>query len=528
MLTLDALSLTAADRAHLDNLTLQVGAGEIAALVGKSGSGKSSLAQVLGGRPPRGTRAGGQVQVGELSLTDNALGRLAKIGPDQLVVVSDALPGRLAPRRPIGPQLAATVQQRDGTDEETAMAVARSLCERMGLDMEADLERKRPFQLDAGPRFLVELANALALRPKVLVADDPNVALDLLQLAHLLDALRLQADEDGLAVLYLTRNLPAAAKIADDLGIMDAGRLIEMDQTDRLLRNPQQPATDRLVRAAVHRRRAAKRPDIPRARPVLAVREVVLDDVQRVGGAFSAKRHLRLLDNVSFEVGPGECMGVIGVSRRALSALCDVVCAERAATEGRVILSGARMSPDMDATQKRRVQRIGANPFRAGQNRQKVSRFIEESLHTQVLSEFERDLKVGEVLNDFGLGRGLAGAMLGSLDAPTRHKVALARAVLARPDLIVFEDPTSWLDLLEGDAFLDLMAAMQARHGFAMLVTSRGFHALRAVAHQVVVLDGGRIIESGETEQVFRHPTEPHTVALVDAQPILSDVLVTH
>lgn len=528
MLTLDGLTLTYNGESRLDSVSLTLAPGDILGVVGNSGSGKSNLSRLLAGALPKRGSLTGQVSIDSHTLSGDDLRGLGKIPREDLVVVSDICPRLLRPHRLIGQQLAEAVQARDGTDPDTAQAVAQSLCERVGLLADDDLGNKRPAQLSRGATFLAEMAYALALRPKVLVADDPNFALDLLQQAQVLDALRQQADQDALAVLYLTRNLPAAARIANEIAVISGGAIVERDQTDRLLRAAQHTETDALVRAAVHRRRAVPRQVIPRARPVLSVKDAVLDDKRRTGGPFSRRQTLRHLDKVSFEIGQKECVGVIGVSRQGLTRLCDVVCGEIALNEGRVILSGARVTPDMDASQKRRVQRVGPNPFEAGKDRQSVTEFMEETLQPQVLSAFERDLKIGEVLGDFGLPRALAGQKMGGLDAITRQQLAFARAVLARPDLIVFEEPTAWLDLPTGDSFLDLMAAMQARHGFSALLVSRGFHILRALAHRVVVLDGGRVIESGETDKVFRHPEAQHTAALVDAQPILSDVLVTH
>lgn len=528
MLALKNVTVTPPSGTGLEGLCLDLMAGQILALVGNEGSGKTTLAQMLAGKSPGRTKVTGEVHIGDETFGGDALRKLSSLPPDRILVVSDACSQRLKPHRMIGQQMAEAIQARDGAEMSTAQAVARSLCERVGLPVEDDLESKRAVQLTRGQRFLVEVAYALAMRPKVLVVDDPSFALDLLQQAHLMDALRMQADQDGMAVLYLTRNLPAAAKIADALGILSDGGIVEMDQTDRLLRNAEHPTTDALLRAAVHRRRAVPEFKLPRSRAVLVVKDAVLDEKERVGGPFSRSRTLRLLDHVSLEAIHGECVGVIGVSRKALSRLCDVISGQHALTEGRVILAGVRVTPDMDESQKRRVQHIGPNPFEVGKDRQTVTAYMEGVLHPQVLSAFERDLKVGEALSDFGLPRKLADAKMGSLDAASRQRVAFARAVLARPDLIVFDEPTAWLDLIAADAFLDLMAAVQARHDFAYVLAARGFHPLRALAHRVVVLDGGRIIETGETDNVFRNPKAPHTAALVDAQPILSDVLITH
>lgn len=531
MATLDIrnLQLSIGATPILKGIDLSVDKGEVVGLIGESGSGKSltalSIMQLL---PPRARLAGSVTLDGDelLGQPEPALNRLrgARIG----MVFQEPMTA-LNPVRSIGAQIAEAVRIHQGVDQRRADAMALELLDRVELTAAKVTADRFPHELSGGQRQRVVIAMAIANGPDLLIADEPTTALDVTTQAQILALLDRLVDEDGMALLLISHDLGVVAERADRVAIMQAGEIVEQGATLPLFRNLTHPYSQALLAAARHEplRRAVVAPDAP---PALEISNLVCTYRRRAKGWFAASSEFRAVDGVSLKVSEGESVGLVGESGCGKSTLARAVLGLERVRDGAIRLGGHAVTAGAgpSAEQRRQVQIVFQDPFGSFDPRQRVAHLVAEPLHllgaTAPRGEERRQL-IDAALTDVGLDRDAADRYIHEFSGGQRQRIAIARALLIRPKLIVLDEPVSALDVSVRAQILDLLADLQQRLGLSYLFISHDLGVVRAITDRVLVMRHGRIVEEGETRQLFAAPQAAYTRQLLAAAPALDDIL---
>lgn len=490
----------------LDGISLDVGIGESVAVVGESGAGKTTLAMsIMGLLTAPGRTTAGQILfrgADVLRLEGESLRRLR--GAQVSLTVQG---GALNPVGRIDHQLEETMRAH-GQPRQQATSRVVPLLRAVGVPEAETRSRQYPHQLSGGTRQRVAVAMGIANDPELLIADEATSGLDAtaqVQIVRLLGELRLRR---RMALLLVTHNIGLVAQLCDRVIVMSSGRIVEDAPAEELFRRPQHPCTVKLLgsRLTLDRARTARRVTRPStaADTVLALEDVSKDYSLADGSA------LRAVDGVSLSLGRGETLGLIGSTGCGKSTLARIAARLVPASSGRVRFDGVDITEyrgrQLHDT-RRRLQIVLQDPLSALNPRMRASESIGEPLANFRLGPKPgRPERVGELMELVGFDGGLASRYPHQLSAGQRQRVAIARALASDPSLVILDEPTSCLDTASQADVLDLLEDLRERLGLAYLFISHDLGVISRVADRVAVMDGGRIVELGETEVVLARP----------------------
>ena len=529
VLRIEGLNVAIGAAQIVKNLSLHINAGEILGLVGASGSGKSMTARAIMQLLPPGARASGSVKLrGENLSSMNAVEMQRVRGRDVGMIFQEPM-AALNPLMRIGDQVAETVRLHRRVSRRTALELARTALDQVGLAGEAGALDRLPFELSGGQRQRVAIAMAIVMAPSLLIADEPTTALDVITQAQVLALLCGLARSRGMGLLLVTHDLAVIAQLADRVAVIQQGEIIEEGATAQILNHGRQPYTQSLLAAArLQPKRVAR--VAPHAAEVLSVDGVVLEYPRKRRSIFKAEAPLRALNGVSLSIRAGETVGLVGESGSGKSSLLQVILALRRSTEGGVRLVGSPFSAaaGVGTRQLRRsIQAVFQDPVGSFDPRWRVERLIAEPffLLDTLPSAAERRRKVAQVLEQVGLSASDAERYPHEFSGGQRQRIAIARALITEPAVIAFDEAVSALDVLVRDQILQLLAELAERMNVAYLFVTHDLHVIRAIADRVYVMQAGCIVEEGATEAVFGAPQHAYTRALIDATPALPETL---
>ncbi|MBC7151078.1 MAG: ABC transporter ATP-binding protein [Rhizobium sp.] len=488
---------------HLDR-------GETLAILGESGSGKSvssSAIMNLIDMPPGRISSGEILLDGVDLLTMPAHQRRAVNGRRIAMIFQDPL-SHLNPVYTVGWQIReALTTHRTGSAE--AQAEALRLVTRVGIpDPERALD-KYPHEFSGGQRQRVMIAMALALRPDLLIADEPTTALDVTVQAEVLALLEELQEETGMAVLIITHDLGVVAEIADRVVVMEKGVLVEAGTVREVYKNPQHPYTKKLIAAApgkgeMHARSAP-------GEPVLSVR-----DVRKHYGAFEA------LKGISFDLMPGETMAVVGESGSGKSTLARILVRLDEPDSGSALWKGRdlfTLSPAELYKLRRDLQMVFQDPTQSLNPRMTVYQLISEAwvIHPDILPRGRWRERVAELLVQVGLGPEHMGRYPHQFSGGQRQRIAIARALALEPKLIICDEAVSALDVSVQAQVIALLDGLRKQMGIAFIFIAHDLPVVRDFADHVMVMQKGHVVELGTVREVFETPREDYTRALLAA-----------
>ncbi|MEG3615670.1 ABC transporter ATP-binding protein [Isoptericola haloaureus] len=510
-------------------ISLEVRPGEVVALVGESGSGKSVTSTTALGLLPGNARVSGRVQVGDQIVGDLDPAGLRKMRGNDIAMVFQEPMTALNPVLTIGDQLTEALQLHGIAFGKQAMARAAELLDMVGIPEPERRLKQYPHELSGGQRQRVVIAMAISCDPKVIIADEPTTALDVTVQADILDLLRSLKDKLDTGILLITHNMGVVADMADRVAVMFKGDLVETGSAAQVLTDPQHDYTKRLLKAVPHLGEGRGQDDAAVARsveteradaetPALELDQLVIE-YHRLG-----KPPFRAVDDVSFTVGAGEIVGLVGESGSGKSTIAKCALGLIPARSGSVRILGE----DFGAMRKKQLKdlrrRIGVvfqDPAASINPRFPVGEAINEPLAVHKIGDAaSRQKRVMELLDAVELPRSYYNRYPHELSGGQRQRVSIARALTLEPELMVADEPTSALDVSVQAAVLEMFLDLQSEFGFACLFVSHDLAVIDMLAHQVVVMQEGRIVEKGTRDRVLRSPQEEYTKRLLAAAPV--------
>ena len=493
--------------------------GETVALVGESGSGKSVTAlSCLRLLAPGGTNPSGHVTLDGIDVLRVPPAGLRRLRGGTAGMVFQEPMTSLNPLHTIGRQVAEAVTLHRPLRGQALRDEVRRLLRDAGL---AALENRLdafPHQLSGGQRQRVMIAVALANAPKLLIADEPTTALDVTvqrQILDLLDDLKRRAN---MAMLLITHDLTLVRRHADRVVVMRQGVAVESGPVAEVLAKPAHPYT-RMLLEAEPRGTAPSRPAIGDA--MLEARDIRVTFPVRRGLLRRVVSEVRAVDGVSLRIDAGETLGVVGESGSGKTTLALRLLALTPGS-GTVVLGKQRIDGLSRAALRpvrRAMQIVFQDPFGSLSPRMTVADIVGEGLavHEATLRRVDRERRVGAALEEVGLDPAASQRYPHEFSGGQRQRIAIARALVLQPRLLVLDEPTSALDVSVQRQIVELLRGLQARHGLAYMFISHDLRVVRAMAHRILVMKDGRVVEEGETERMLAAPRERYTRELLSA-----------
>ena len=512
--------------------------GEKLALVGESGSGKSVTALSFV-RLLEGARVSGRVlwtAQDEDTLRPEATDApqthdLIKLSERQLVnirgqdiafVFQEPMTA-LNPLLMVGDQIAEVLALKRGMTRTEAWHEAVELLALTGIPEPVRRASTYPHQLSGGQRQRVMIAMALACRPRLLVADEPTTALDVSLRAQILDLLNDLQKRFGMAVLLITHDLNTVRRFADQVLVMEKGVVVESGQVDLVLTNPEHPYTRKLIDSQPPRHVIEAKGD---AKVVMQARDLrVSYPIRRSGwrGWFKSAQFVAV-EGASFDLCAGQTLGVIGESGSGKTTLA-LAALGLVPSEGLFKIDGTswRGKAAQDLPLRRKVQVVFQDPFSSLSPRMNVAELVSEglTLHAPELDALGRLRRILVTLAAVGLTEtefpGLLQRYAHEFSGGQRQRLAIARALVVEPQVLVLDEPTSALDATTQLQVLQLLQKLQRERGLSYLLITHDVSVIRAMAHHVMVMQAGKVVETGTYEQILNQPQAPYTKILVGA-----------
>jgi len=538
VLQVDSLSVTVGDSTLINQISFEIQSGEIFALVGESGSGKSltSLA-IMRLLPEALTVSDGVIKLNQQDLFSLPEFQMQGIRGKQVAMIFQEPMTSLNPVMKVGEQVAEVLRVHLGLSNKQARVKVVDLFNEVGIP-EADARYDwYPHQLSGGQKQRVMIAMALACEPDLLIADEPTTALDVTIQAQVLDLLKKIRDDRGLSILFITHDMGVVNEMADRVAVMKQGEIVEQAETAHFFENPQHPYTQKLLADAVPKREY--RPIIS-TQTLLQVNDLKVHFPIKKGLFQRTVGFVKAVDGVTLTIPKGQTLALVGESGSGKSTIGQAILKLVGATAGEVIyqngkgveISGSdsdnidltRLSQKQMKPLRKKVQVIFQDPFSALNPRMTISEIIREGMNSLKVGSSdknEQDKRIEELLEQVGLLPEHKHRYPHEFSGGQRQRIGIARALAVEPELIICDEPTSALDVSVRAQVLALLDDLQQKYQMSYLFITHDLSIIPAIAHQVAVMQNGKIVEQGNVESVMSNPQHDYTRKLLDSAPEL-------
>jgi len=516
-----AVEQAGATRRLVDEISFTIAAGEKLALVGESGSGKSITAlSVLRLLDPRVIHyPTGKILWHGRNLLTLSPHELRQVRGREIGMIFQEPMSSLNPVLTVGEQIMEPLFAHQSLSRKAARQRALELLERTGIDRVEQRFKAYPHMLSGGQRQRVMIAMALSCGPQLLLADEPTTALDVTVQAQILKLLAELQRDMGMAVLLISHDLNIVRRFADRICVMQKGKIVERAETEQLFLQPTHAYTQQLLNSQPPPQ-ILTRPTQPDEKPLLVAVNIYCKFTTREGPLQRA-RELVAVNNAGLEIFAGETVGVVGESGSGKSTL-GLCLLQLQECRGEIAFAGHNLRT-IPAKQLRSLRQqfqvVFQDPYASLHPRRTVEQIITEGLliHEPSLSAGGRRQRAVDMLAEVGLQADMLQRYPHEFSGGQRQRIAIARAVILNPRLIILDEPTSALDATVQKQVLALLGDLQRRRGISYLFISHDLRVIRAMAHRIVVMRRGEIVEQGDAATLFSTPHHPYTHELLSA-----------
>ncbi|UYN99466.1 MAG: ABC transporter ATP-binding protein [Devosia sp.] len=512
LVEIDGFNIGFDGRDVLQDLTLRIERGDRFGLIGESGSGKSLTALAISGLLPETADARGTIRFDGTPLPRDER-TMARMRGKRVGMVFQEPMTALNPLMLVADQIEEAIRLAETT--AAPQLVVPDLLREVGL--EPNHGARYPHQLSGGQRQRAMIAMALASEPELMIADEPTSALDVITQRKVLDLIGEVCNRRNMTLLFISHDIRAVAALCTHVGVMRAGRLVETGEASRVFRKPQSPYTAELVRAARGQPPAGARRAI--GGPLLEV-EGISRDYRQGGFWFWGEGLLRAVDRVDLTLHQGECVALVGPSGCGKTTLARMIVGLDSASEGQMRLDGTRYrGKDLPGRLRANMSLVFQDPFSSFDPRMTIADSFAEPLHLLgPMAAAEREARLVEAITSVGLDAAMLARYPHAFSGGQRQRLAIARAMVTRPRLVVLDEPVSALDVSVRTDVLTLLARLQDEHGLTYLVITHDLDMVSTIADRVLVMEAGRIVEQGTPDALFARPQHKLTKALMAAR----------
>ncbi len=504
----------------VDQISFQIREGETLALVGESGSGKSVSAQsVLKLLPyPSASHPSGKIVYQGEDLIAATESEMRQVRGNRISMIFQEPMSSLNPLHTIEQQVAEILKIHRGLGETNARKRVLELLDQVGIPNPEERLKSYPHQLSGGQRQRVMIAMALANEPDLLIADEPTTALDVTVQAQILQLLKDLQKSTGMAMLFITHDLGIVRRISDRVCVMTQGKIVEQGDVEDIFECPQHEYTQHLLAAE------------PKGHPPLGdLSQPIVMEAKNVKVWFPVKRgflrktvsHIKAVDGIDVVVRAGQTLGIVGESGSGKTTL-GLAILRMISSNGEISFNDSdiqELSWKQMRPLRRDMQIVFQDPFGSLSPRMSVSEIVGEGLkiHMPNLSTKEREARVAAALEEVGLDAATRFRYPHEFSGGQRQRISIARAMVVEPKFVMLDEPTSALDMSVQAQVVDLLRDLQKAHGLAYLFISHDLKVVRALANDVVVMQHGKVMEAGTSDEVFDNPQTEYTSALMAA-----------
>jgi peptide/nickel transport system ATP-binding protein len=496
--------------------------GETLSLVGESGSGKSVTARAIMRMLAENATVGKETSIvfkGQelMKLTEAQMQEIR--GNDITMIFQEPLTS-LNPIYRVGDQVAEIILNHRKVSKKEAKAEVIRLFNEVQIPEPEARFSQYPHQLSGGQRQRVMIAMALANEPDLLIADEPTTALDVTVQAEILTLMKNLQEKHGMAILLITHDLGVVRQVADRVCVMRYGEIVEQGTTEQIFTNPQHPYTKHLINSE-----PSGRPDpLDENLPVIMEGREIRKVYKIQHGSFWNRKTINLVavNDVSLKVSSGETLGIVGESGSGKSTLGMSLIKLQPITSGQIEFEGKRIDPlgkkDM-RPYRTHIQVVFQDPFSSLNPRMIVKQIIAEGLIVNNIgnSDAGRDALVRKALEEVQMSPDVMDRFPHEFSGGQRQRIAIARALALQPKFILLDEPTSALDLSIQAQIIELLRDLRRKHNLSYIFISHDLKVIRALCHNVIVMQDGNVVEVGPTEEVLVNPKTEYTQRLVNA-----------
>ena len=519
----------------VDDVSFILQPGEKMGLVGESGCGKSTIGRAIMRLLPNFSRTEGLVKFQGQSVLDLTPAKMQKFRGEAVALIFQDPMTRLDPLMTIGNHCIETLQAHT-PELSKQQAKEKALATLEKVKIPASRWSQYPHEFSGGMRQRVAIALALLLSPKLIVADEPTTSLDVTVSAQILQELTRLCGEENMGLLLISHDLAMVGEYCDRIGVMYQGKMVEMGKTETVFAHPQHEYTQSLLKAALHIQQQEETENeeqrIEKVNPILKITElkqyytIEPNFIERI---FKEECQIvKAVDDINLELYSGEILGLVGESGCGKSTLSRTILQLISPTSGKVEFLGQELtslSRQEIRSSRRQIQMIFQDPHACLNPAMTVGQSITDPLLIHNLANAEKAKeRVLWMLEKVGLtpAESYYHRYPADLSGGQQQRVAIARALITRPKLIICDEPVSMLDASVQTQVLDLMLQLKAEFDLTYLFITHDLWLARFLCDRIAVMNSGKIVEIGQTKQIFAHPQHPYTQTLLAAAPLLA------
>ncbi len=502
----------------VDNVSFSLKKGERFGLIGESGSGKTLSALAIAGLLPDNAKIDGEILINNQILPKNDK-QMAKLRSENIGMIFQEPMSSLNPLMKIDRQIGEALKIKH--DDSKIDEKIDFLLKEVGLDEE--YKNRYPHQISGGQRQRIMIAIALALEPKLLICDEPTSALDLINQDKILSLLDKICEQRNMGLLFISHDLAAVARLCQNVGVLKKGRLVEIGAAKEVFNKPKHEYSKKLLKAA--KINVPKLVEFETRKKLFEAKNITKIFKRGEWLNFSQKQNILAVNNVSFTINSSESVALVGPSGCGKTTLARLIAGLDRANEGEFCIENNKYGwqKKLPNNIRREISLVFQDPFGSFNPRLKIGASIGEPLRLiKKLNPIEKQNRIIKAVEAVGLDKNMLERFPHEFSGGQRQRLAIARALVIRPKLVVLDEPVSALDVSVRGQILELLNKLRSEFGLSYLLISHDLEMVRAVSDRIMVMNKGRIIEQNNPKNLFNNPQNEITKQLLAARIILN------